>query len=361
MYPLTFEDNSMPSDTFTASQEVAAGYGMVDLPLVADTLRFVGGVRVEYSFIKTDGFLAFQGNTPGNARINDLDPLPGVNFIYTPRSDMNVRYSVSETVSRPEFRELNPTEFVVAIGQRAFVGNPNLVETHIVSNDLRGEWFFTPLELASASFFYKNLNKPIELVAISSTSMELDTPANAESATLWGFEFELRKNFGFLADYASRWEPMKPVAPELYNVQFLSNVSVVQSNATGLDVPTQPNLPPPVVTNSNRPLVGQANYVINAALEYQNANWGVFRLLYNTVGQYIVAAGVDGLPDIEQQPRNQLDAVWITQFSPFGVPLTGKVGVENILNDRYLQTQGDQVTNRYLAGAKFTFGVSYTY
>ena len=360
-FPLTFQDNSMPSDTFSATQEIAGAYGMFDLPLVPERLRFVGGVRLEYSYIATDGFLAFSGGAPGSARINNLDPLPGANFIYTPRNDMNVRYSVSATVSRPEFRELTPTQFVVPLGQRSFVGNPFLVETHIISNDLRWEWFFTPLELVSASFFYKDLSKPIEIVAISSTSQELDTPANADSATLWGFEFELRKNFGFLVDYVGRWEPAKSVAPELNNLQFLSNVSIVTSNATGLDVVPQLGFPPSVVTNANRSLVGQADYVINAALEYQNATWGVWRLLYNTVGPYIVAAGVDHLPDIQQQPRNQLDAVWITQFAPFGVPLTGKVGIENILNDRYLQTQGDRVTNRYLGGVKFTFGVSYTY
>jgi hypothetical protein len=351
--PLTFAETTNRSDSFDATQEIAGGYGMVDLPLIQDRLRFVGGARVEYSYITTKGVSVDL--QPANTILNNLDPLPGVNFIYTPRSDMNVRYSVSETVSRPEFRELTPTEFIVAIGQRSFLGNPNLVESHIISNDLRWEWFFTPLELASVSFFYKNLDKPIEIIQQSTTTSLIDFPINADTGTLWGFEFELRKNFGFLVDYASRWDWLKPVAAEFYNVSFLSNVSVVQSNATGLKAPGSP------ITNDNSPLVGQAPYTVNAALEYQNSTWGVWRLLYNTTGPTLLVAASDGKPEIDQLQRNQLDAVWITEFAPFGVPLTGKVAVENILNDRYEQTQGDRVVNRYLAGAKFTFGVSYTY
>jgi len=357
-FPLNFHENTKPSDSFDATEQIAAGYGMFDLPLIPDRLRFVGGVRLEYSYIAVNGSL-INTEQPVTPRLNNLDPLPGVNFIYTPRPDMNVRYSVSETVSRPEFRELDPTEFVVAVGQRTFLGNPNLVESHIVSNDLRWEWFFSPLELASAGFFYKNLNKPIEIVAVSATSSLIDTPNNAESGTLWGFEFEGRKNFGFLTDYASRWNWLQPLAPELYNVQFQSNISIVQSNVTGLTAPAP--FEGQVITNGSRSLVGQANYVINAALEYQNATWGVWRLLYNRVGPYIVAAGVDGLPDIEQQPRNQLDFAWLAPFTVSGTPLTGKFAVENILNARYLQLQGDRVTNRYLAGATFYLGVTYTF
>jgi len=137
-------------------------------------------------------------------------------------------------------------------------------------------------------------------------------------------------------------------------------VSIVQSNVTGLGA-LPPGTGSVAITNNSRQLLGQASYVVNAALEYQNTTWGVWRLLYNTVGPYIVAAGVDHLDDIKQQSRNQLDAVWLKEIAPFDLPLTAKVAVENILNDRYLQTQGDLVTNRYRTGATFKFGISYTY
>ena len=47
---------------------------MVDLPLIKDRLRFIGGARLEYSYIETDGFAQAVG--PVKSIINDLDPLP---------------------------------------------------------------------------------------------------------------------------------------------------------------------------------------------------------------------------------------------------------------------------------------------
>ena len=159
---------------------------------------------------------------------------------------------------------------------------------------------------------------------------------------------------------------MKAIAPHLADVQILTNVSIVESEVQGIK-PTQDLLV--VATHENRQLQGQAPFVINAALEYEDYRWGLFRLLYNTVGPTLVAGGVDiqpgdanpGLPDIFQEQRDQLDFVWIGEIAPFGTPLKAKFAVENILNDDYVQMQGDLITNRYFTGVTFSLGVSYTF
>src|SRR5207249_9215214 len=58
---------------------------------------------------------------------------------------------------------------------------------------------------------------------------------------------------------------------------------------------------------TSRALVGQAPYIANAVLDYTHPRWGSYRLLYNTAGPTIVYAGTIGLPDVEEQQRNQLD------------------------------------------------------
>jgi outer membrane receptor protein involved in Fe transport len=362
--PLRFVELSVNSDNFEASQEIAGVYGMLDVPLIAERLRFVGGVRTEYSYLVAKGATRVQ--QPVKSIVNDLDPLPSANLIYTPIEDMNVRLGFSQTVSRPEFRELTPTQFPTLPGQRTLQGNPFLTTAHITSYDLRWEWFFSPLELVSASFFYKMLKDPIELITVPETSALLDSYLNADEATVYGFEFELRKDFNFLVPRLRKWEPVRDYVSWIGDVQFVANAGIIESEVTGIE--SDDLLV--AVTNDKRQLQGQAPFVVNASIEYEHYRWGLFRMLYNTVGRTLKAGGVDiqpdnpeveGLDDLFQERRDQLDFVWIGEAAPFGTPVTIKFAVENILNDDYVETQGPQVTNRYFKGQTFTLGVSYAF
>ncbi|MGH3637470.1 MAG: TonB-dependent receptor domain-containing protein [Mycobacterium sp.] len=360
-----FEFNQLSTEPFTAGQDIAAAYGMVDLPLVRDRLRFVGGARVEYSYITTTSRDRLAGFVTTN--LNDLDPLPGVTLIYTPRDDMSVRAAYSQTVSRPEFRELTPTQFPVLPGERTLQGNQFLISSNITNYDLRWDWFFSPLELASASVFYKEFRNPIELVTAVETGQLIDTWVNYNFASLWGIELELRKDFAFLTPYAGQVSWMKGFAGHLADLQMLLNVSYIQSETSeGFIKPEAFTIAP---APGSKPMQGQPPYLINLSLQYANDRWGLYRLLYSTVGTTIDSKGVDVspgspsgvLPDIEEQQRNQLDFVWIGNFELYDIPISANFAVENILNDVYLETQGPQVTNRYYEGATFNVGLSYSY
>jgi outer membrane receptor protein involved in Fe transport len=363
--PLTFSENTTDNDSFEGSEQVSGGYGMIDLPLVADRLSFIGGARGEYSYIVAKGAVVGQG--PVKTILNNVNPLPSAILKYTPTDDMNVRAAFSQTVSRPDFRELTPTRFPALPGQRVLLGNPFLIQTDITNYDLRWEWFFTPLELVSAGFFYKDLTNPIELAALVETSQYIDFYVNAKTANLWGFEFEVRKNFDFLVPRAAEVSWLRRVAPALADVQVEVNASVIQSEVSGIISPDPKK--PVTVTNPTRPLLGQPPFTINASLQYADSDYGTFRLLYRTIGRTIVAAGTDvqpetpsgALPDIYRERRDQLDFIWLKDFEAFDVPLTGKFGVENITNDNYVQTQGDLTVEKYRTGATFVLGVSYKF
>jgi outer membrane receptor protein involved in Fe transport len=352
-FGLQFAEGTQAADSFQAKQDIAAAFGMFDLPIIEDRLRLIAGVRVEYSYIATEGFTALQSNVPANSRINDLDPLPGVSLVYSPIDDMNVRFGYSQTVSRPEFRELTPTQFPVPGGERTVIGNPNLVSASIASYDLRWEWFLSGLNLVSASFFYKDLTEPIEKVAIGLTTQLADSFANAEDATLWGFEFEGRHDLGPLEGPLSRVRFLRSIAPELRNVAFSANATYVKSEVHNSATSLQ--------TNPTRALQGQPDFVINSSLEYSNDTAGTFRVLYNTIGPQIAAAGVQGLPDIFAERRDQLDFVWVRQFAPFGKQVSLKFAAENILNDQFIETQGSFTVGRYTTGVKVGVGISYSY
>lgn len=330
---------------FEASQEVAAFYGLLELPLLQDVLRLNAGVRTEYSYIRAKS--ARQTN------LNNLDPLPGVNLIWSPRTDMTLRAGYSQTVSRPDFRELDPTLYITRPGDPPTEGNQDLVSGSIDSFDLRWDWFFSPVELASISVFYKDLANPIEDVLNTKSSSTVITFVNAESASLYGAEFEVRKNFGFVGPWAARQDYTRWSAPYFANLNLNVNVSLIDST---VDISPDARID---ITNRNRPLQGQAPYTINANLEYDFGERGIGRLLYTTAGRSIAYAGVNGLDDEYQEPRNQLDLVLLWRFRALDIPLTGKFSVENMLNDRYLDTQNGFITSRFRTGATFNVGLSY--
>ncbi|MEO8605222.1 MAG: TonB-dependent receptor, partial [bacterium] len=363
--PLTFSEGTTRNDSFEGTEEVAGAYGMLTLPLIADRLSAIGGSRVEYSYIVAQGASSVQ--QPVKTIQNNVDPMPSAILKYTPRDDMSVRATFSQTVSRPDFRELTPTLFPALPGQSILLGNPNLIQTEITSYDLRWEWFFMPLELVSVGFFYKQLTNPIELAAVVSTSSYYDFFVNADSGNLWGFEVEGRKNFDFLVPYVAKVDWLQPVAPALADLQLEINASAIESEVTGIQN-TDPSFPV-VVTNPTRPLIGQPPFSVNASLQYADSDYGTFRLLYRTVARTIAAAGTDvqpddpsgALPDQYKERRDELDFAWITDFTAWDTPLTGKFGVENILNDDYHVTQGPLTIEKYRTGVTFSFGISYKF
>jgi len=334
-----FTETSVPRDQYQASQEIGAGYGMFDLPLVRDTLRLIAGTRLESSYIS---LLTFddQGFFEHVTK-NNLNPLPGINLVYTPRKDMNIRAAYSQSVSRPEFRELSPAFYPAPRGLYGVIGNPALVQANVTSYDLRWEWFFSPLEVASIGFFYKQFDKPIEPTLTFTSGAPAYTWVNAVDGTLIGYELEARKNFAF-------------VTPRLEPLNVLLNVTGSGSNVNVPSTSTGAIL--------SRPLVGQSPWLINAVLEYTDAKWGTARILYTTAGPTLAAIGLEQLPDLYDQPRNQLDAVYVLPLKPLlDVPMTAQLTVQNILNDPYVRTQGGQVANRFTTGVKFTFSMSYAF
>jgi hypothetical protein len=362
----SFEEETLPRDNYTVSQEIAASYGMFDLPLVENVLRFVAGVRYEYSYIQLDAFN--DEGDPEKIIKNNSDPLPGANLILSPREDMNVRLGYSRSVSRPEFRELSPAFYPAPRGLNGTVGNPFLVQTAIESFDARWEWFFSPLELVSLSVFQKTLNQPIEFTQLPQSSNNVDSFLNADKAELLGVEIEGRKDLGFLSRH-------------LKNVSLLANTTWARSNVTvprGV-VPGTQNVRQ-IHTSTERALQGQAPFIVNAALDYTHPTWGTVRLLYNTAGARISSVGALGLPDVIEERRDQVDFVLIARLKELlGVPLTAQLNVENITNDNVVLTQGalskanatgfianapgvqSGIYQRYTTGVVFSFGLTYSF
>ncbi len=320
-------EETRATDAYAAEQQVGAFFGMMDLPL-SDRLRIVGGARVERSEQVVDTFDPFS-TVAGTitARLENTDVLPGFNVVYALTSGTNVRVGYSHTVNRPEFRELAPFEFTDVVGGRAVVGNPNLERALIRNVDARWETFPGAGEVFAVSAFYKDFDRPIERV-VQPTSQLRTSYDNALGARNAGVEVEGRRSFG--------------------RVSASANYTFVNSRIELADLAGQ------VQTSLERPLAGQSPHSLNltAALALPEIDASL-RVLYNWFDDRIADVGALGLPDIHEEGRGSLDAVFQKSF---GAAWSLRASFDNLLDAEYRFTQGGETQRTFRLGR--SFGVS---
>ncbi|HEX9730040.1 MAG TPA: TonB-dependent receptor [Gemmatimonadales bacterium] len=319
---------------YDATDRNLAGFVQLELPLVA-RLRVIAGVRVEQADMLVNS-LTPQG-TPDTARLDNTDILPSLGVTLALSSRSNLRLSATQTVARPEYRELANTSSFDVLGGLFVFGNPSLRRSLIQNADLRWEFFPTPGEVLSVSLFAKHFDDPIERVLLALTGKEGLTYINAKSARNYGVEFEVRRSLGMLAT-------------SLTPFTTFGNVMVMQSDIE----PGEGT----ALTNANRPMVGQSEYVINAGLEY--ASWGgslTSTLLYNVVGPRITEAGVEPRPDAIERERHLIDYSLRWQATQ---PVGFKLDAKNLLNAPHEIMQGSVIRHRYTTGRVFSAGITWS-
>ena len=328
-------DVSRKSDQYTASQNLLAYYGKLDL-LSYDRLNISGGLRWEDNDQKVNTFLR---NQPSTARLNRVDMLPSATATLFLTDNQQLRAGFSQTLSRPDFRELSSAPFIDINTNQETVGNPLLKQTAITNWDLRWEYYLSPTENIFAGFFWKDLTNPIELVAQPGTGA-LNTFQNADKATVYGFEWEMLKKL----------DVVHPLLQNFYvGGNYTWSQSNVQLNAQNLTAQT----------TNNRQLQGHSEHIVNFQIGYDNPIWKTqATLLYNVSSERIVAAGQLTAPDKYEKPFHQLDFVFSQNLYR---GLSMQASMQNLLDDDVRVMQGDEISRQFRRGRFFNLSVRLAY
>lgn len=328
-------DTTRPTDSFTAKQDLFSYYGKLDANLY-ETLRISGGVRWEDNNQQVETFQSVANqNTPIISKINRVDMLPAVSATWLLSERQQFRAGFSQTISRPDFRELSPAPFTDQNTNQETIGNPNLKQTDVTSYDARWEYYLSPNETILAGFFWKDLKLPIEVVAVPGNAGLL-TFQNADTARVFGFEIEILKN-------------LESIHSQLKNFTIGSNYTWSDSSVKL----NEENLL--AQTTASRPLQGHSQHIINFQLGYDNPKWGTQgTLLYNVASERIESVGLLGAPDKYEQPFNQLDFVLSQNVNKW---LAMRLTMRNLMDDKFVVKQGDEVTREFRRGREFALGV----
>lgn len=280
-----------PTDSYSAKSNLFATFLMFD-NRYKERYRLIWGFRVE-KFVQDLNFV-LDNKEPLNISSTKVDILPSVNLVVSLTENQNLRLGYSQTVNRPEFRELAPFAFYDFASRFVISGNPTMTRALIHNYDARYEWFPGRGQLFSTSVFYKDFINPIEQIMRQDVSNEI-TYSNLNSAKVYGAEFEFRVVLGVLFK-------SKPTG-FLSNLTAYSNLTLTTSS---VDLVTNNNAASYAITS--RPLQGQSPYIINCGLQYFNYETGwSFSTSYNKVGPRIYIVGTANEPNIWENGRDMID------------------------------------------------------
>ena len=347
---LQLQRATQSTDAYTAIQELDAIFASADL--VWGEWRANLGVREERNDQQVITLPLFAGpnDQPTIGRIESTDRLPSGSLTWAYSSAAQVRLGYSETLSRPDLRELSPAPFIDPLLDTRVLGNPDLVQAEIESRDVRWEYYFTPTESFSIAYFEKDFSNPIELVRIPGSG-ELLGLSNAESASNSGIELDYYRSFSGVEKIA--WLPGWLSGLPWADLFLGANYARIESEIDlGASLGTQ--------TNARRPLQGQSPYVANLSVSYLHPEGDIeATLLYNVSGARISQVGSSGLPDILEQPFDQLDFTLSAKLPWEGWKL--KARLRNILDPDVEFTIGDEVTRSYSKGREAALSVEWKF
>lgn len=332
------------ADDYVAAQMIDAAYAAIEATYDY-SWRFNLGVRYEDFRQVAVPLNPATGTVEGDVTQlsvmgDDLYPALSVTWMYDEQSQL--RLGFSETVVRPDLREVTPVLFIDPITDFKVLGFSSLKSTDIQGLDLRWESYQDSGSNYSLGVFYKDMTNPIEAVELKGSDGNLLMSfRNALSGEVYGIEAEaLQKLDMFDGEFG----------------QFIDNFFINGNLTLSKSEIEMPALGESNLTNLVRPLTGHSRYVANLQLGYDSDNEDHnATLTYNVFGKRIAFAGIDGKDDAYEQPFHSLDFTYSYNVLPEG---NVKFKVKNLLNEKTEILQQGEILQEREEGV--SIGLSYS-
>jgi len=305
---------------YTGEQNIIAAYLMTVYNLTP-RLKFVGGVRLETTDLSV---ISRDVNVP-EGKIDQTDFPYSASLIYALSDKANLRLAATQTLARPNLRELAPFEQFDTKNGFFSLGNPELQRTLIQNYDIRYELYPKSGELLAISAFYKQFDNAIVRAFVPQATLPELKFINVKDAEVYGVEVEFRKQ-------------LNVISPVLEHFYFSTNFALIHSSypIPQDEIENSRNVDS-TYTATTRPFQGQAPFIANAILTYLDSDKGwESSIAFNVSGRKLYNIALRATPDVYEEPAPQLDFKISKRFgSNYSVAFTAK----NILNPMFERTQ----------------------
>ena len=342
---------------YDAQLEVKAAYLQLEGE-VMENVRGSIGLRYEDATQSVNPIDIFTGTVlPGVAPLQNDYLLPAFSLTWNLADNQQLRLGASETIARPQFREMAPQQYNDPDNGRLFFGNPYLVDSKLRNFDIRYESFFDEGEYFTVGAFYKQIDRPIEALVSSSSAGIVQSFINAPKADLYGLEAEFKKYFdigGWLGEN------------RLYlasNYTWTQSEVKVGSGDTVWPYGFAAPQPATLFVEDGSPLQGQSEHLANLQLGIESVDKSLqATLIANYVSERITARAEYGQPNYMEEPGTALDFVLRKGVKMGGRELKFSFAARNLLETEhreFQQAHGQRIdVYRYQPGISYDLGVS---
>ena len=358
------QEITTPNDSYEGQLDVYAAYVEGDIEWT-DFIQTTLGLRYEEAQQTVNTFDRFGNEGAGAVDLENDYLLPSLTFTWNFAEDLQLRLGYSQTIARPQFRELALSNYFDPESERSYRGNNGLVDTELTNYDARLEYYLGPNEFITIAGFYKELENPIEEIQYSTSTFVFETTfINSPKAELFGGEFEYRTLFEFPFDNSFFND-----RDGRFSINYTYTSSEVQAdeNDQVFDPISRSLRDASFFGLDGSDLQGTPENILNAQFGWES-DVEQLTLLVGWVDDRILQRGIDlpgaALPDIIEDPGIQLDLVYNRDFEVVGREFTLGLSGRNLLDEAHEEYQisegelGRTEFNTYDRGQ--TFSVSLT-
>ena len=353
-------------EIFAGHLELDAFYFKTEIQLT-HFFSISGGVRYEDSVQTADTSTFLNDDGLLESAISSQYGLPTFSATWNFTDNMQLRAGYSQTITRPQFREMAFVQFRNTETDESFIGNPFLTNAEITNYDARWEYYFGRDEFITLGLFYKELDNPIEEVSFRFGDANINSFINAPSSTIMGFEAEFEKIIPLDEWMDSSWFQAKDF---IFKANYSYNDSEVSADGTVIRAKSASGTVEPDEVSGEafiidgRKLQGQSDHIGNLQIGYNDLESGAkLRLLYNYSSERIRRAEnrTANTPAIIEQLPASLDLTYQREFDFQGGEYEFSFKLSNILNEDYEAFQegtGEKVVvDGYDRGLSYSLGL----
>jgi TonB-dependent receptor len=345
-------------DEYDATERIVSGYIMAEINIGG--LMILPGVRYEQDYNEYQGTVGFRRGTERAFSLTDTVGdrtigtwLPMLHLRYKFMDNLSLRLAATKTLTRPDFLNLSPFEYINYGSQHRTINRGSLdlaIPTAwnydaIVNFNSRFGFF-------SVGAFYKkieNVDIDIKYKDLSGTAAtnptfgyQITNPINSEDpTTVFGMEFDIQTNF--------RWLP-KPFDGLVLNLNYAFVNSETYYPFFFVEYPPPEYLP--VIADSSRinRLPGQADDIINLTLGYEKKGFSA-RFSMNFQGNKLTSSGASGYLDTYSADYLRWDAVVSQKFAKRWMVILNLINFTNTPEKSYMYIPENPTQEEYYGWA----------